>query len=193
MKQIIPCASCGHEQFLFAPKCERCGVDFDSEKLERLKNEYRRIADRQRGFPVMLALIVAFQAKLYLGPGFNLQIAQIASITYLFLLIWMMAAVLSLATALKIHLIAALIVTLLCLVPFVGIVMTLLLNLSATSTLRSVGIRVGILGASKHDVEMALTHNCCRQCGYILTGLTSRRCPECGLAFTPSVAPSSPL
>ena len=26
-------------------------------------------------------------------------------------------------------------------------------------------------------------HQCCVRCGYILTGLTERRCPECGKTF----------
>lgn len=62
------------------------------------------------------------------------------------------------------------------------LILLLLINRRATRVLRSLGVKVGLMGADLEAVRIALNPSLCRACGYNLTGNTSNVCPECGTA-----------
>ena len=66
--------------------------------------------------------------------------------------------------------------------PCGNLLILLLVNMSATRTLRLAGIRVGFMGACLDEVEHIINPALCSQCGYNLTGNVSGVCPECGRA-----------
>jgi len=66
------------------------------------------------------------------------------------------------------------------LAPCVNLFVLLLINASATRTLRRAGVRVRFMGVDPDELERALNTDLCKGCGYNLTGNVSGICPECG-------------
>lgn len=69
-------------------------------------------------------------------------------------------------------------------VPVVNIVLILDFFLTAKTILQRAGLKVGVLGISSEIARAANDPTRCLNCGYIITGIKSRRCPECGTPFS---------
>ena len=72
-----------------------------------------------------------------------------------------------------------LVAALLMFIPILNFALLASLNARATEILRARGVRVGVMGAPRAEIEK-LRPGACRSCGYDLTGLDAARCPECG-------------
>jgi hypothetical protein len=66
------------------------------------------------------------------------------------------------------------------LAPSVDLILLVLINESATITLREAGLRVGLTGVKQDDLERVLNPALCTGCGYELMGNVSGICHECG-------------
>ena len=190
MSDANRCPNCQQRlPIILAAFCSVCGHAIPRPDRTAQGDSIRRVADRQRIliWVVLLNLILQFAIMVKA----NLASPAIFVICWLMLLCTLIAtfvSVLRLAAALGWNIVALIALAPLCLVPLVNLLLMLLLNSRATTLLRAAGIRVGFLGARKSDVHDIVSVGCCRQCGYDLTGLTSGRCPECGLVFAPQAA-----
>ncbi|MBX3396653.1 MAG: hypothetical protein KF841_14930 [Phycisphaerae bacterium] len=68
-------------------------------------------------------------------------------------------------------------------VPLVNILFIVESVSVARTILHRAGLAVGALGVSGELARAAMDPTRCISCGYILTGLKRRRCPECGSEF----------
>jgi len=156
--------------------------------------DYRALARRQRWVLWLLVANVIVQlAPFYLGmlgePLFNI-LATLMVLTTLALMLAMLICVVRLLTAQGTRLAVVILCAVLLLAPCANLLLLLLINMSATRTLRRAGIRVGLMGAKDEDVLRITTPNLCKGCGYDLTGNVSGVCPECGAAIPSAVRAS---
>ena len=64
-------------------------------------------------------------------------------------------------------------------IPIINFARLSSLNARVTDLLRARGIRVGVMGAPMSELKK-LAPGVCTGCGYDLSGLDEKRCPECG-------------
>lgn len=185
MSDAGECVRCNARLPMLAAFCKRCGFLVERKSETLVPIELRRIADRHRTLMRVFALFVLAQLMfaIELGPVTAILYPIIAVIC-LILLVLLMVSVLSLTDALHFGAGFSVILTTFCLVPFVNLLIVIWLSRRATLDLRIAGIRVGFFGAKKHDVNLIAYVHRCRACGYDLRGLTSLKCPECGVAFS---------
>lgn len=69
-------------------------------------------------------------------------------------------------------------------VPAIGLFVVFMLLKTSTDALRLAGCKVGLFGVPAAEMHR-LIRGACMGCGYDLSGLETRTCPECGRAFDP--------
>ena len=182
------CTRCQAPLRTLAAFCNKCGQLVDRQTQVVVPDLLHRIAARQRTLLRFFFALIVLQIAAFLPIWQTYSMMGFAVLcAYLLTFVLVMVCVLSLANALEYGWFNSTWLTLLCLVPVVNWVVVVMLSHWATIELRDAGIRVGFLGATRRDVDRMTSANRCRTCGYDLRGLTSSRCPECGVAFTPAV------
>jgi len=187
MSAADECTRCQAPLQILAAFCGKCGQIVDRTAQMVVPEALRRVADRHRGLMRAFLFYAAVSLAVFALAQFNFTFGEVFIGVYIVGLVLVMVCVISLASALDVGVVASVFLALLCLFPPAGLIVILLLSKRAAMELRDAGIPVGFLGARKADVEVIATVNRCRTCGYDLRGLTSPRCPECGVAFTPTV------
>jgi hypothetical protein len=113
-----------------------------------------------------LASVATVGVGAVLGVQFLSQVAWIVQIVRLF-------------AAMRVGLALRLVYVVLLVIPLVSLVIVLLASAQATSMLRAAGVRVGLMGVSRDDVDR-LRPGHCRGCGYDRQALDLLEpCPEC--------------
>jgi len=185
MDTIDACTRCHARLATLAAFCSRCGQIVNRQSQAVYPGNLRVIADRQRGLlRVFFAYVVLQIAVFFPLAQFNFGLGMAVLCLWVVVYILMLVCILSLARVLEYGWPSALLMTLVSLFPIVNLAIVLILIRLASLELRDAGVRVGFLGARRFDVESIINVNRCKACGYDLRGLTSRRCPECGVAFS---------
>ena len=165
--------------------------------MSRRPANLRKLAYRQRWllWLMLLAIAVLFSPVLFMSfltPGpvtpivlVLLPLIQIAAT------ILMAIGIIRVLTAQGTHIAIVIICAILMLAPCGNLLLLLLINTSATRTLRRAGLHVGFMGVKPDEIERVLDPNLCKKCGYNLTGNVSGICPEgdSEVSFTPPMAP----
>ncbi|MFQ5461417.1 MAG: hypothetical protein ACE5E5_02190 [Phycisphaerae bacterium] len=201
----IYCARCGapmrvaSEHLRRVVACPGCDADIEpwravgspNEELvppprrprKKREPDIRKLAKAQRWMIllVLLNLVLQFLPPLFLnafapGPSFMI----IWGILYLGVYVLMVIGTVLLLNAQGNSLPIVIICGILALFPCVSLILLLLVNMSATRTLRRAGLRVGFMGVGGEDVERVCNPRLCSGCGYDLTGNVTGRCSECG-------------
>ena len=94
--------------------------------------------------------------------------------------------VLRLQTAQGVHIAWRVGTAILVFAPCISLLILLLVNDKATTVLQRTGLKVGFMGVSDDVIVRHLAGNLCKNCGYLLIGIASERCPECGEAMAAS-------
>ena len=142
--------------------------------------DIRKLARRQRWMIWLILLAIVWQllgAFLFWHRAVgHVSFLAIHLAAYLPLVVGLVL----LLTAQGKHILMIIIGGLLMFSPCASLLLLLLVNMSVTNTLRNAGLRIGLLGVKKEDMERLLNFELCFGCGYNLTGNVSGRCPECG-------------
>ncbi|MCH7808297.1 MAG: hypothetical protein IIB60_03650 [Planctomycetes bacterium] len=107
----------------------------------------------------------------------------VLGLIYLGVYVCMAVCVVLLLAAQGNHVLMIIVCGILMLAPCANLLLLLLVNMSATRTLKRAGVRVGFMGAKSEDVERIVNPELCNGCGYNLTGNVSGFCTECGLTI----------
>ena len=190
MAQKQPCPTCGIPIPPTASAfCTACGNPLPRQFLDERAAVLTRIADRQRDLIWLVLVNILIQIGVWVLPIPSVPfVGWIIFGVMVLLFLGNVVFILRLVHAQGTHIVVQILLAILTLLPLVNLLVMLMANSQATATLRTAGIRVGFLGASKRDVKMAVSIGRCRQCDYDLTGLTAGRCPECGLIFNAASA-----
>ena len=92
------------------------------------------------------------------------------------------ALVVRMASAEGSHWSTCVLYAILMLVPCINVLVLVHVNQRATTMLKDRGVRIGLMGVPRRQMEM-LEDGRCRGCGYDMRGLDGARCPECGVEF----------
>lgn len=192
MSESGECLRCNARLPALAAFCNRCGFIVERKPHITVPHDLRTLADRHRFLMRVALLLLLEQFLLILQTQFPMpEVAIVAGVIWVILVIVLMASVLSLATALHFGVLVALSLTILSLVPILNLLIVIWLARRATTEMRLAGIRVGFFGAEKSALDVIAYEHRCRSCGYDLRGLTSLKCPECGVAFAAPLTPAS--
>ncbi len=164
------CLACGHDLAQTAPP--------PGWKVGKM--DLRAIARRQRQLLWIILLSLAFQAS---------SMAVIDSFPWaplVILVLTMLINVCALVFVLRLqatqgtHIAWRILTAIFLLAPCVNLLILLVVNGHATTTLQRTGLKVGFMGVRDDTVVRYLSGNLCKSCGYLLVGIASERCPECG-------------
>ncbi len=150
--------------------------------------DIRALARRQR-WTIWLILLVIISYVVMFGPrfpGFGMILVAVVGLLRLVTLALLIIGVVLMLTAQRTHWAVTTICAILMICPCVNLIVLVLVNASVNNTLRRAGLRVGLMGAKKEDVERVLNPALCTGCGYDLTGNVTGRCPECGRPCRPT-------
>ncbi len=153
--------------------------------MAKRQPDLRKLAKRQRWMVwlALLALLSQFLPSLtlnYLGgrPQFFLMIG--AFLLFIAVYFLMIVGTVLVLHAQGNHIVMIIVCAIVMFAPCGNFLLLLLVNMSATRSLRRAGIRVGFMGADLTQVERIVNPDLCNTCGYNLTGNVSGICPECG-------------
>ena len=184
MSDTGECTRCHARLLTLAAFCNRCGLVVERKSELAVPDDLRRIADRHRYLMRVFVVHVCTTALMALQlPNPDPYVALGGGVLFVITLILVMLSVLSMSDALHYGATVSVLLTTLCLIPILNLIIVLWLSQRATHELRVAGIRVRFLGARKGDVDLIVFVHRCRSCGYDLRGLTSLKCPECGMGF----------
>ncbi len=149
---------------------------------------YRKLARYQRWLLwQVFGNVALYVAMMLLPPAFSARAGPAASTiliatsgSWAVLILAMAVTVVLVLHAEGNHVLMIILCALCAFAPCANFVLLVLVNNSATRTLRRAGILVGFMGASAAEVERALNPDLCKGCSYNLTGNVSGICPECG-------------
>ena len=164
------CLSCGHDLVVTAPPPGWFVGDLD----------LRAIAQRQRE---LLWIILASIVLYFTGMLTMLDIPWLGFVflaLMLLLSIYAIVCVLRLQGALCTHVVWRVVTAILIFAPCIGLLILLGVNGRATTALQRAGLKVRFMGVRDDEVVKLLSSNRCSHCGYLLIGIPSERCPECG-------------
>jgi len=143
--------------------------------------DIRKLARRQRWIIWLLLLWLVSQFLFFAPWGrlapvifFPLAVIQMA------ILVALMVGVVLLLVAQGTHVLIVILLAILMIAPCGSLLILLAVDMSATRTLRRVGLKVGFMGVKDEEVERLLNPMLCKGCGYDLTGNVSGICSECG-------------
>jgi hypothetical protein len=156
--------------------------------VRRRTPNYRKLARSQRWLLwLVLGEVLLHLALLTVVAGFSPPVGAgsaayplIVSLFWVVVMLAMTVVVVLVLHAEDNNIVIIALGALLMIAPCANLVVLLLVNMSATRTLRRAGIRVGFMGADAEDVERAVNPDLCKGCSYNLTGNVSGVCPECG-------------
>lgn len=112
------------------------------------------------------------------APGSGLLLLPLL-LVYFAAVICIIVGVIRLSRAVGTNIVMAVIAGILVFVPLFGLLIMLAENRRATKALKEAGVKVGLLGVSKEEMQK-LVDGVCRSCGYDMRSLPGRACPECG-------------
>jgi predicted RNA-binding Zn-ribbon protein involved in translation (DUF1610 family) len=184
MSQSGECTRCHAPLHALAAYCGRCGMVVARKPQAQVPDDLRRLADQHRSLVRVFAVFFIVEMLFGVGLGPITPIFQtVLAVVWFILLVPMLSSVLTLSDAVRHGVVFSAILTFLIVVPFLNVLIVLWLSWRARQELRAAGIQAGFLGGRSLDFETAVYLHHCRSCGYDLRGLTSLKCPECGLAF----------
>ena len=154
--------------------------------MARRTPNLRKLASRQRRILWLLLAGIASFFLPFLPLGNNLAAQFLWVGLHLVVALLVVISVGLLLSAEGTHPIVTVLTALCMVIPLVNLLILLRVNDSATRTLKAAGLRVGLMGVSKAEVEKLLAPGVCKKCGYSLEGNTSGICPECGNAARPA-------
>jgi hypothetical protein len=93
-----------------------------------------------------------------------------------------------LAVASGTHIAVAIVAGFFLLIPWIGLIVVVFINVYATKLLTTNGVRVRFFGVNAEEMKH-LVIGACKSCGYDIRGLPFPQCPECG---TPIENPQPP-
>lgn len=191
MSDAGECVRCHARLPALAAFCNRCGITIERKSQVAVPNDLRTLADRHRQLVRVFLFFLLEQLLLVILRYFPVpEVAVVAAVMWVVLVVALMVSALSLAGALHFGVLISVLLTILCLVPLVNLFVVSWLARRAATELRLSGIRVGFFGAEKNALDIIAYEHRCRSCGYDLRGLTSLKCPECGVAFSAPLAAS---
>ncbi len=164
------CLACGHDLAQTAPP--------PGWKVGKL--DLRAIARRQR----QLLWIILASLILYFSGIFAEDAFPWSGLVWLLLMVLLnicaVVCVLRLQVAQGVHIAWRVGTGILLFAPCISLLILLVVNGRATTTLQRTGLKVGFMGVRDDRVVRHLAGNLCKNCGYLLIGIASERCPECG-------------
>lgn len=147
--------------------------------------DYERVARYQRWLLyIVLAMLVSYVSQITAiiraGPrAFGLVAAAFGLLYWVFLIAGLFVMI-KLMLAERKHPLIIVLLAILMFIPLINLLVLLHVNSVATTTLRSRGIRVGLLGAPASEIPK-LRPGHCIACGYDRSGIEIlAQCPECG-------------
>jgi hypothetical protein len=151
------------------------------------KPDIRKLAQRQRWMIWLILVSILTQCSpMFMVPG-SVTLVAPGSLVFVLLTalqmaiyVCMIVGVVLMLAARGAHVLLIGLCGILMIAPCINLMVLLLVNMSATRTLRRAGIRVGLMGADPEEVERMVNPDLCNECGYNLTGNVSGHCPECG-------------
>jgi hypothetical protein len=143
--------------------------------------DLRKLAQHQRWliWLVLVALVSQVLPALPWG-GYETAVGIFVVVLWLITYLLMIAGVVLVLTAQGNHLLMIIVCGFLMLAPCANLFLLLLVNMSATRTLRRAGLHVGFMGVKPEEIERVVNPDLCSHCGYNLTGNVSGFCTECG-------------
>lgn len=167
------CLGCGHDLAMTAPP--------PGWKVG--KTDLREIAKRLRQLLWIVLASIVFNLSTMILAG-ALPWAGLASFVLLMLLnICAIVCVLRLQAAQGVHIVWRVGTAILLFAPCINLLILLVVSGRATTTLQRTGLKVGLMGVSDDVLMRHLAGNLCKNCGYLLIGIASECCPECGEAL----------
>lgn len=166
------CLFCGHDLALTAPP--------PGWKVGKI--DLRSVARRQR----YLLWIILGSIVVQFSSMFASAQASIPWVGLVFLLLMLLLSgcgvfcIVRLLVALGVHVVWVVLAAILMLAPCINLLLLLHVNGLATAALQRTGLKVGFMGVRDDTVVRHLSGNLCKSCGYLLIGIASERCPECG-------------
>lgn len=137
------------------------------------------VAQRQRGLLWLILVGMSLYAlMLGLSSVAVVGIAAVLGVQFLAQILWILQIV-RLFAAMRVGLVMRVVYIVLLFIPLVSLVIVLLASAQATSMLRATGVRVGLMGVPRDEVDR-LRPGHCRGCGYDRSALDLMApCPEC--------------
>jgi hypothetical protein len=150
--------------------------------MKRRDANLRTLARRQRWLIWLVGVSILSQMLSFLPWWGQYHLAVIISliVMYFAIFILMIVGVILVLIAQRNHPLIVVLCGILMIAPCGNLLLLILVNMSATRTLRRAGLHVGFWGVKDEDIERILDPMLCRGCGYNLTGNISGICPECG-------------
>lgn len=143
--------------------------------------DLRKLAMRQRWMLwIVLAAILLQFSPLFPWGQFGMVFMVLLGLFQVAVTLLMLIGMILMMASQGTHPVIIVILALLMLVPCANLIVVLLVNTSATRTLRKAGLKVGLMGVNPESVERTLNPALCKGCGYDLTGNVSGLCSECG-------------
>lgn len=187
MSDAGECARCHARLHPLAAFCRHCGLIVPRKSQIVMPEGLLRIARRHRSLMGVSGIFLVVHLLFVLAAVSGLFSIEVTAIAWCMLVVVLVLCMLSLSDALRLGVSASVLLVFLGLIPLVNLAVVLWLCRRAIVELHVAGVRVGFLGTKGDDVEVIEYEHRCRSCGYDLRGLTSLRCPECGLGFAPPV------
>ena len=164
------CLACGHDLAQTAPP--------PGWKVGKM--DLRAIARRQRQLLWIILVSLVFQASSMAAVDSFPWAPLVILVLALLINVCAIVCVLRLQAAQGTHIAWRILTAIFLLAPCVNLLILLVVNGHATTTLQRTGLKVGFMGVRDDTVVRYLSGNLCKSCGYLLVGIASERCPECG-------------
>ncbi len=188
----VKCAQC-RTRFLRRARrcCPRCGSEIVP--LPKRVPDFRKLAKRQRWIIwLVLASMTTQIAPFFAFGGFGSVAVIILVVLQIVIHAAMIVGAVLVLVARRAHVAVIILAGILMLAPCVNLFVLVVINVSATRTLRRTGVRVRFMGVDPEELERVLNTDLCKGCGYNLTGNVSGICPECGRSTERHTAEPSP-